>query len=520
MLALQFIVSCSEKFDDSGLRGGWSDSEVPHEMIVLGEQLDDPYSVKNVTKAVESLYPSKAGAVKVEPTDYYVRFLPEDESQFDLLVRLGLDLLDHPMDYRIVREGDYYVDPEVGEGRITWQYSVVDRDFVFPTGIRYEILDECYLSDHASDTKAGGYEGIDWDAVEKEAYRLTGNEMLLGDNTRAGESSSPEGRITILDDRYDTEPVGVAGVKVSCNSFVKIATAYTDESGYYKMKKHFSSSIRYRLVFKNVKGFGIGLNLLLVPASVSTLGKGLPEGRDCLIDTRSDKWLFARCAVNNAGYDYYESCTASGERMRTPPSNLRIWLLQRMGCSAALMLQQGCLVDGTAVGDFLGDYSSLVKMFLPDVVLGLQGAMKDYATIYSEAMHQFAHASHFLQVGTSYWNRYLRFVLTSSASFGRISYGNGVEDDCGYAGISEMWAFYIQTVLFRERYSDTSVTFGTGYWFYPQIFLYLNDRALGRYKIFKALTEDVCDRETLQDRLLSLYPEEKNLINQAFLRYI
>ena len=83
-----------------------------------------------------------------------------------------------------------------------------------------------------------------------------------------------------------------------------------------------------------------------------------------------------------------------------------------------------------------------------------------------------------------------------------------------------MWAYYLETVLYRDRYADSSVTFGIGNWFYPQIFLYLDDRAIGRYKLFSALTDDVHDRQTLKERLLSLYPEEKNVINQAFLRYI
>lgn len=517
MPALLALVCCSDRFADPEFSSSEMLSDVPHEMIVLGEQLEDPYSVVNITKAVESLYPTKAGSIQVEPTDYYVRFLPSDQYQFDKLMSLGIDLLDHPMDYRIVREGDYYIDPEVEEGSITWQYSVVRKDFVFPKDIRCEILDVCYIADHDTGTKA---DGIDWNAVEAEAYRITGNGDMLGTGTRAGSSGTPEGRITILDDKYDSEPVGVAGVKVSCNSFVKIATAFTDESGYYSMKKSFSTDVRYRLVFKNTKGFGIGLNLLLVPASVSTLGKWKPSGFSCSINADSDKWLFARCAVNNAVYDYCESCSSAGERMKTPPTNLRIWLFQNLGASAPLMLQQGCMVDGTVVGEFLGDYASLVKTFLPDVVLGLQGVMKNYSTIYSETIHQMAHASHFVQVGKKYWNSYLRLVLTSSASSGRISYGSGVEDESGYVEVCEMWAYYLETVLYRDRYADSSVTFGIGNWFYPQIFLYLDDRAIGRYKLFSALTDDVHDGQTLKERLLSLYPEEKNVINQAFLRYI
>ena len=37
-----------------------------------------------------------------------------------MLQRQGFELLDHPMDYEIVREGDWYHDPGVPEGEITW----------------------------------------------------------------------------------------------------------------------------------------------------------------------------------------------------------------------------------------------------------------------------------------------------------------------------------------------------------------------------------------------------------------
>ena len=54
---------------------------VEHGMMVLGRQLEDPYSVSNITKALESLYPTKAGSVNVSATDLYVRFLPSGEAQ-------------------------------------------------------------------------------------------------------------------------------------------------------------------------------------------------------------------------------------------------------------------------------------------------------------------------------------------------------------------------------------------------------------------------------------------------------
>ncbi|MBQ1693772.1 MAG: hypothetical protein II019_05915, partial [Bacteroidales bacterium] len=153
-----------------------------HEQIVLGDQLEDPYSLDIMQQSLEVLYPTKAGAPRLEVTDYYVRFLPEDDTQFKILKLMDVNLLDHPLDYEIIREGDYYHDPAIEEGNITWQYAVVPRDFQFPQDIRYEILDRCFIPENTA-TKASD---VDWEAVEREAYRLSGNEKMLLPRSKAG----------------------------------------------------------------------------------------------------------------------------------------------------------------------------------------------------------------------------------------------------------------------------------------------------------------------------------------------
>ena len=493
-------------------------NRVEHGMIVLGRQLEDPYSVENMNQALAALYPTKADRVVLAPTHLYVRFLPADAGQYELLERRGLTLLDHPVDYEIVREGDYYHDPDVAEDRITWQYTVVPKDFAFPPGIRHEVLDSCYLPPEGASTKADG--GVDWDAVEREAFRLTGNGSLLDASaaTKGAASAQPSGRITILDDAPGREPEGVRGVRVSCNSFVKFAHAYTDEEGRFEIGKTFASRPRFRLVFKNSAGFAIGLNLLLVPASVATLGKQDAVGLEYAVTRESDRRLFSRCVVNNAGYDYYKRCGAEDPAMKAPPSNLRIWLFQRLDTGCAMMMQQGVLVDGSKLASLLGEYIALVKVFLPDITLGLKGR-DSYAAIYADAIHELAHASHYMLTGREYWDRFARFVITSFVTSGFVTYGVGTEEDHGYCEVGEMWAYFLQTLFFRERYGDTAPGFGLSYWFHPQILLQLAEHGLSFSKIFQVLGPDVTDKAMLQKKLVSYYPEYKSDINQAFARY-
>lgn len=516
MAALWLLVACTH--DIPGINGAGSGGYegLSHEMIVLGEKLDDPYTVGNMTKALESLYPTKAVIGTVKTTDYYVRFLPKSEHQCEMLEEMGVVLVDHPVDYRIVRDGDYYHDPELPDDSITWQYAVVPQGFEFPEFVQYEILDECFIAEHDQTTKASG---IDWDAVERESYRLTGNAAMLPPGTKGGYPPTyPKGNISIADDEAGMATEGVAGVRVSCNSFVKFAHSFTDENGDYKMNLSFTSDVRYRLVFKNKKGFAIGFNLLLVPASTSTLGKGSPDGVSVVIDSNSDRKLFTRAVVNNAGYEYYTKCSEDGYRMKAPPSNLRIWLFQNLTKSCPLMMQQGALIDGSFVQDYLKEYIILLKLFLPDVAIGLKDC-GSFSDVYGEAIHEFAHASHYMQAGKEYWNTYLRYVLSSYVTSGGQMYGVGTEDGCGYCEVAEMWAFYMHSKMCRDRYSDDGLTYGTEYWFSPQPLLFLDDRGMDKFKLFKAFSSDVADKDALQDRLIFLYPENKSTINQAFNRY-
>lgn len=493
--------------------------ELSHGKIVLGERLENPYKTENITKALNSLYPTKADRVDVKTTDLYVRFLPSDMAECDSLISLGLRLTDHPLDYDILVEGDWYHDPEVPEDEVTWQYAVVPADFTFPD-IRYEIIDECFISENDAATRSDG--GIDWEAVEREAYRMTGNGDLLSPETKASKKSSvsPKGRITIVDEHYNGgQAIGVSGIKVSCNSFVKFDDDYTDADGYYQMSRKFSSDIRYRLVFDNEKDFSIGFNLILVPASVSTLGKASAEGIDMTVTKDSEDKLFKRCVVNNAAYDYICNCSSSsGLGISPPPSNLRIWLLHSLRASSAVMMHHGTVLDNSLIKKFLGEYASLVRFFLPDVTIGVKGE-NAYRDIYSSTSHELSHSSHFKQVGKDYWNSYIRYIIESYVTSGGITYGDGTGSDAGYCEVGEMWGYYLESLIFKNRYGGDFPTFGNSYWFKPAILRYLDERGMTCAEIFKVMDEEVNSSKGLERALIAEYPLKTSIIERAFEKY-
>lgn len=492
--------------------------DLMHGKIVLGDRLENPYKTENITRALQALYPTKADRVELKSTDLYVRFLPSDKDQYDLLVDLGLLLQDHPMDYDIVVDGDWYHDPDVPDGEVTWQYAVVPADFVFPD-VPYEIIDACYISENDPQSKSWG-DDVDWNAVEMMAYEITGNaSMIERSATKASAKVSPSGRITIVDeDSNGGKPFGVAGVQIVCNSFVKIGTAYTDRDGYYTMSKAFASDLRYRLVFKNEKGFAIGFNLILLPASVSTLGTAGPQGVTMTVTEESEEKLFKRCAVNNAAYDYYSRCAKEDMGISAPPIDLRIWLFYELKASSAVMLHHGALLSSDLVSRYLGVYADVAAMFLPDLTLGVDGR-ESYRELYSCACHELAHASHFIKVGTTYWNRYIKYIMTSYVKTLGMTYGDGSGDDAGVCEVGEMWAYYLESKMYKERYGGTFPSFGTSYWFYPQIFRYLDERGVSCSDIFSVLGPEVDSRSGLMAALVTAYPSKRTVIEQVFGRY-
>ncbi len=517
-VATLMVVSCSTegRFEANGSL--YEDSGVEHEMIVLGNRLENPYVTDVVQEAFSQVYPTKSRDV-VSTTDLYVRFLPQDEDEYALLLDLGVEMLDHPMDYEIVTEGDYYHDPSIDDDAITWQYAVVDKDFVFPEEIRHEIIDECFISDNA-DEGTRSADGIDWDAVEAQAYRITGNENLLNEDavTRATKYY-PSGRLTIVDDLANGgQPFGLAGVKVSCNSFVKFASAYTDRDGYYEMKKKYSANLRYRIIFKNTKGFSIGLNLIFVTASVSTLGKASPEGISCTVSKDSNGALFRRSVVNNAAYDYYTRCEEEDMNLPTPPSGLRFWIFKNLDSSSAVMIHHKAVISADLIRNFLGVYAILVRIFAPDITIGASGC-NSYYQLYDATVHELSHASHFTVVGTDYWNKFVWYILSSYLTSGGMTYGDGTGNYAGYCEVGEMWGYYMESVMHKDRYGGSVPAYGTSRWFFPQIFRYLDERGFSKSDIFAALQSDVTDRDALREKLIELYPEKKTVIEQVFNRY-
>jgi hypothetical protein len=185
------------------------------EKIVLGKKLQNPYSIENMTKAIKKVRPSKLKSEGSLVANFlYVRFLPMNFDEMEILNNdTLLSLYNYPLDYEIVKMGQSYHAPNIPKNQITWQYTVVQSDYTFPS-ITYEILDYIYIP-----TK-------DEYDIEKEALILTNN-YNQDTSLHLKADIVPSGQILIQDDVFNKD-VPAIRVKVRARNWFRIDNVYTN----------------------------------------------------------------------------------------------------------------------------------------------------------------------------------------------------------------------------------------------------------------------------------------------------
>lgn len=429
-------------------------------MMVLGEKLENPYSIANMEKAYADLIKTRAaGDFKIETTDLYVRFLPKDSTELlELQKDTLLELFDYPLDYDIEVEGTYYHDPSIPEGQITWLYTTVKPDYEFPA-IQYEILEKCFIPNEDDLDDEWIDDGID-DSVETRAGDMSFAELLEQKafenaglikkfeskfnepETRPWKRKRPTGTLKVYD-TYLRRDVPVKGVKVRCHTVVKWSTAFTDENGYYSMGSKFRIGPHYAVVFDNSQGFTIWGNWGPFAAANYNMGWHSKGGHDRTFGTNAKAWDW--CSVNNAGFEYYQNAKKDG--IGLPPHNPRIWVFRHQSnASCAPMLRRvwhpigyssnsgwsNFFINITA-GRLLTYTNTLLKFALPDIVIGTGGGYNTY-DIYESVNHELSHASHFNKVGSAFWAKYVNYIITYGKKYDH-PYGDA---SCNNSGFVEL----------------------------------------------------------------------------------
>lgn len=393
------------------------------DMIKLGKQLENPYSVSNMQKALNNLKKSNLQAktseteIAVIATHLYVKFKPKNEDELGVLKRDStLVLYPYPLDFEIDEEGDFYRDPEVPEGQPTYQYCAIEVGKQLPDGVEHEILEELFIPDEEKDAedlhaKNYGSNEIITNLVN-ESLRITGN-LEEEDKEEKGKSSlhyrrskwRPAGRITVTDDNLGR--IGIAGLKVRARRWFTTHVGFTNGSGYFSCDGRFRGKARYKLDWERY-------HFALRKGGFSSAQKTGPKGRKKYWDwhiTDGEHKYYA--TIFRAAYHYYYQ---NIQGLRRPPLN-SAWRTQ---------LRIGAFTQ--TKDDKLGTHSNVWRAFGISTPIKIYAYARESQQIYATTIHELVHASH--------WN-IDRSVFNDTDT-----------------KVKESWARGVQWVLTRMKYPN------------------------------------------------------------------
>ncbi|MDE6508516.1 MAG: hypothetical protein K2L04_08660 [Alistipes sp.] len=163
---------------------------------------DNPYSLLNVQNAMDKVCQEEGKPlVTLQPTHYYVRFLPKDSTEYNrLLDSTNLILFCYPLDRELTDEDvDFFEKDTVDTYGYPWMYTKVPTDYVFPEDILHEILDEVVIETF-DDNDIN--EGVSNNITKETWNRVLIKSMKLPE-TRSSYKWQPYANIKYVDDFND-----------------------------------------------------------------------------------------------------------------------------------------------------------------------------------------------------------------------------------------------------------------------------------------------------------------------------
>lgn len=221
------------------------------EKLILGKEINDPYAIHNMQSAYCSLKSKGLKSdIKISPTHNYLRFLPKNEDELNLLKSdTSVMFFDFPLNYEVEMNGCYYHDPELPEDAITWQYAVLPLDYPLPN-IQHEIIYQVVLPNNSEDgdeLKNSSYSSF-FDEVERESFRLTGCSNYIPEEGTGQKGIfkryRPSGRIMVQDDEAK-RLVPLRGARVQARWTTHIGVGITDDNGEFTVDARFLYKVNF-----------------------------------------------------------------------------------------------------------------------------------------------------------------------------------------------------------------------------------------------------------------------------------
>ncbi|WP_141417563.1 hypothetical protein [Alistipes onderdonkii] len=386
-------------------------------MTVLGQQLENPYSVENMRKALENLSPkTRAGItdMDIQPTHYYVKFHPRSAEELDILAQDSTIIwYEIPLDYEIEEYGGYYHDPTIPDSLPTYQYASIEVakwPAVSNIGVEYEILSDLFIPDEDKDEEDDDgimtRSGTKWnealtDALVEESLRMTGNEEdgESEQQTRGRSKWRPAGRITAYDNIVGGA-IPLNYVRVRARRWFTTHIGYTNANGYYSCNGRFKRPANYSIAWETSRWDIRDGNI------VQAYYNGPKKTGNWDLYISANKSI-RYATIHRALYRFYYGNT-NGLKRPTNTRKEKIAYLHKKG------------------NGINGDYNRQWGMGVwSDIRIYGQGnnGWREMSEVFSTACHELGHAAHYTNNRNTYgkcktnliesWARCVQYILTN-----------------------------------------------------------------------------------------------------------
>lgn len=361
-------------------------------MLVLGKKIDDPYAIHNIRKARSNL--KSAGfsvpETEIEPNKVYIRFLPQTESEWQLLkTDSTMVLYDYPLDFEIEEYGTYFHDPALPDSAITWQYTVIPISYDIPD-VNYEILYEVFIPDMDSVSDGSGLKSneainVFYYELILESFRLTGNiemtESTLKSKKGLFKKWNPAGNIEVYD-HVLSRLIPLKGAEVHARWTTHIDTDITDANGDFEMEG-FIYEVNYAIKWE--RGYYDIRNGNLLQAWYN----GPKQKGDWNLDIWTGGESIMYATMHRAAHKHFYG--------------------DNLGIRRPILITGGktkiCYIDKYGTGVFWGDWSG--SGILPDIRIWGKDINNNYRNtnvIFGFTAHELGHQSHSQYMGNiQFW---------------------------------------------------------------------------------------------------------------------
>ncbi|RMB56788.1 hypothetical protein EAX61_13405 [Dokdonia sinensis] len=496
-MSLFFFQSCSDdeveniiKQSNTGkstIAGIADENFLEQTPIQLGKQLLNPYSVTRMQAAVNfynNVVPNSRFQQKIIPaTHLYIKFSPTTEDHLIILDSLDNDLnnkdvvlQDYPLDYLIINEGDYFVEPQDEQDLYHDIYTTVPEDFNFPDNLPYTILEYLYqppLEEIEIETIALVQAGWQEDIIEDYGSEILERDLPYFLNNTSRETMrapkfTPRGRVTIRNTRTGNEEA-LRRAKISTGRGVWWRYTYTDEDGNFTATKRYRGKVRVRAKWRGTEvSVRRTLNEMLgiqVSDHLMTLRRS-SNNRTKLIEPHHEH-LWYKGTVHNGIMTYNDFVNETN--IGFPHQSSVVWAWKNGDASSTPMLHRypqlpyysvltgysQFAVWGTITSAYIG---MVPPWFRPDQILGnLQGkevnGQVNTGRIEQLIFHESAHYTHARKIGSFAYAQIFSSEINNQIAHGDPYHeGTTPTDSAGeFIALAEGWATYIEWKAMESR---------------------------------------------------------------------